>query len=77
MFQQKEESERGEPVAADLAVVKDETARRESKNGGKGCKQPSLALSGRSCRAVRRAREPAVLEVITLYIIADPLMWDR
>ena len=44
MFQQEEESERDEPVAADLAVVENETA---------------------------------VLEVINLYIIADPLMWDR
>ena len=69
MFQQEEESKRGEPVAADVAVVEDETARRESKNGGKGCKWPS-------CRAVNRAREPAVLEVIILYIIADPQIWD-
>ena len=77
MFQQEEESERGEPVAADLVVVENETAVRETKNGGKGRKRPSLAVSGRGRHAVKRAREPAVLEVITLYIIADPLMWDR
>ena len=70
MFQQEEESERGEPVAADLVVVENEIA-------GKGRKRPSLAVAGRGRRAVKRAREPAVLEVIILYIIADPLMWDR
>ena len=61
LFQPEEESERDESVAADLVVV-DETAGRQSKNGGKGQKRPSLAVSGR-CRAAKQAREPAVLEV--------------
>ena len=62
MFQQEEESERDEPAA--VAIVEDEVVRCESKNGGKGRKRPSLAVSGRGRRAVKRAREPAVLEVI-------------
>ena len=74
MFQQEEESERDEPAA--VAIVEDEVVRRESKNGGKGRKRPSLAVAGRGRRAVKRAREPAVLEVIILYIIADPQIWD-
>ena len=57
------ESERGEPVAADLVVVENEIA-------GKGRKRPSLAVAGRGRRAVKRAREPAVLEVTILYIIS-------
>ena len=77
MFQQEEESERDEPAAAALAVVEDETAGRATKNGGKGRKRPSLAVAGRGRRAVKRAREPAVLEVIYWWIIADPQMWDR
>ena len=77
MFQREEESERDEPIAADLAVVENETAVCETKNGGKGRKRPSLSVSGRGRHAVKRAREPAVLEVITLYISADPQMWDR
>ena len=77
MFQQEEESERGEPVAADLAVVKDETARRESKKRRQGLQAAEFGLVGAVAVAVKRAREPAVLEVIILYIIADPLMWDR
>ena len=64
LFLQEEESQRDEPVAADLAVVKNETAVRQSKNGGKGRKRPSLAVLGRGRHAVKRAREPAVLEVI-------------
>ena len=75
MFQQEEESERDEPAA--VAIVEDEVVRRESKNGGKGRKRPSLAVAGRGRRAVKRAREPAVLEVIILYIIAGPQIWDR
>ena len=72
MFQLEEESERDEPVAAELAVV-DETAGRQTKNGGKGRKRPSLAVSGRGRRAAKRAREPAqpaLLEVI-YWLIAD------
>ena len=76
MFQQEEESERDEPAAA-LAVVEDETTGRATKNGGKGRKRPSSAVAGRGHRAVKRAREPAVLEVIYWWIIADPQMWDR
>ena len=75
MFQQEEESERDEPAA--VAIVGDEVVRCESKNGGKGRKRPSLAVAGRGRRAVKRAREPAVLEVIILYIIAGPQIWDR
>ena len=74
MFQPEEESERDEPVAA-MAVV-DETACRQTKNGGKGRKRPSLAVLGRR-RAAKRAREPAVLEVIYWRKIADSQMWDR
>ena len=76
MFQPEEESERDEPVAANLAVV-DETAGRQSKNGGKGQKRPSLAVSGRGRQAAKRAREPAVLEVIYWWKIADSQMWGR
>ena len=76
MFQQEEESERDEPAAASLAGVEDETAGRATKNGGKGRKRPSLAVAGRGRRAVTRAREPAVLEVIYWWIIADRQMWD-
>ena len=79
MFQPEEESERDEPVAASLAVV-DETAGRQTKNGGKGRKRPSLAVSGRGPRAAKRAREPAqpaLLEVINWRKIADSQMWDR
>ena len=53
------------------------TAARETRKRGKGRKRLSLAVSGWGSHAVKRAREPTVLEVITLYIIADPLMWDR
>ena len=49
----------------------------ENEIGGKGRKRPSLAVAGRGRRAVKRAREPAVLEVIILYIIAGPQIWDR
>ena len=68
LFQQEEERERDEPAA--VAIVEDEVVRRESKNGGKGRKRPSLAVAGRGRRAVKRAREPAVLEVTILYIIS-------
>ena len=63
-------------LVAAMAVV-DETACRQSKNGGKGRKWPSLAVSGRGRRAPKRAREPAVLEVIYWWKIADSQMWDR
>ena len=78
MFQP-EESEGDEPAAAELAVFEDETAGRR-KNGGKGRKRPSLAVSGRGRRAAKRAREPAqpaFLEVINWRKIADSQVWDR
>ena len=78
MFQP-EESEGDEPAEAALAVVEDETAGRR-KNGGKGRKRPSLAVSGRGRRAAKRAREPAqpaLLEVINWRRIADSQIWDR
>ena len=78
MFQPEEESERDEPVAA--MAVADETAGRQTKNGGKGRKRPSLAVSGRGRRAAKQAREPAqpaLLEVICWRKIADSQMWDR
>ena len=62
-------------LVAAMAVV-DETTGRQTKNGGKGRKRPSLAVSGRR-RAAKRAREPAVLEVIYWRKIADSQMWDR
>ena len=76
---QPEESEGDELVAAELAVV-DEMAGRQTKNGGKGRKRPSLAVSGRGRRAAKRAREPAqpaLLEVINWRRIADSQIWDR
>ena len=42
-----------------------------------GLQAAEFGLVGAVAVAVKRAREPAVLEVIILYIIADPLMWDR
>ena len=78
MFQP-EESDGDEPAAAELAVV-DEMAGRQTKNGGKGRKRPSLAVSGRGRRAAKRAREPAqpaLLEVINWRKIVDSQMWDR
>ena len=78
MFQP-EESEGDEPAEAALAVVEDETAGRR-KNGGKCRKRPSLAVSGRGRRAAKRAREPAqpaLLEVISWWKIADSQLWDR
>ena len=78
MFQP-EESEGDEPAEAALAVVEDETAGRR-KNGGKGRKRPSLAVSGRGRRAAKRAREPVqptLLEVINWRKIVDSQMWDR
>ena len=63
-----------EPAAEAVAVV-EETEVRGKKNGGKGRKRPSLPMSGRGRRQCKRAKEPAVVEVIIkLLIKLEPLL---
>ena len=60
--------------AAEAVAVEEETVAR-GKNGGKGRKRPSLPMSGRGRRQSKRAREPAVVEVIIkLLIKLEPLL---
>ena len=59
----------GEPATAAeamaVATVEEETAGRAGENSGKGRKRPSLAVAGRGRRQAKRAKEPAVIEVIS------------
>ena len=60
--------------AAEAVAVEEETG-AWGKIGGKGRKRPSLPVSGRGRRLVKRAREPAVVEVIIkLLIKLEPLL---
>ena len=60
--------------AAEAVAVEEETVAR-GKNGGKGRKRPSLPMSGRGRRQSKRARDPAVVEVIIkLLIKLEPLL---
>ena len=61
--------------AAEAVAVEEETGARGGKNGGKGRKRPSLPMSGRGRRQCKRAKEPAVVEVIIkLLIKLEPLL---
>ena len=60
--------------AAEAGAVEEEMG-AWGKIGGKGRKRPSLPVSGRGRRLVKRAREPAVVEVIIkLLIKLEPLL---
>ena len=66
-----------EPAVEAVAVEEETSARGKSggKNGGKGRKRPSLPMSGRGRRQCKRAKEPAVVEVIIkLLIKLEPLL---
>ena len=63
------------PAAETMSMVEEELVARGGKNGGKGRKQPSLAMSRRGRRQLKRAREPTVVEVIIkLLIKLEPLL---